>query len=71
MRNNAIASPFFYPPLIPGEIKRHYLGLYQMAIFYGMKFGNNTIEINYNLKSLKGFPDMYYDNCKTFGSLQS
>ena len=70
MTNNNATTSILYPPMVPGEINRHYLGMNEMAIFYGMKINNNTDEINFNLKSLKGFPDMYYDECQTFPNCQ-
>ena len=56
----------FLSPMLPGEIKRHYLLKGQMAIFYGMKPNKDAIEVNFNIKALAGFPEMYYDECKTF-----
>ena len=70
MTNNNVTTSILNPPMVPGEINRHYLGLHQMAIFYGMKLSNNADEMNFNLKSLKGFPDMYYTECGTFPNCQ-
>ena len=53
-------------PMMPGEINRHYLFEGEIAIFYGMKPGSNAKEVNLNLKSFKGFPEMYYDECTNF-----
>ena len=55
-----------HSPLIPGEIRRHILMKNEWAIFYGMKPKEGAEEVNLNLKSLKGFPEMYYDDCTTF-----
>ena len=58
--------PLVHAPLIPGEIKRHFLMKGESAIFYGMKPKDEATEVNLNLKTLKGFPEMYFDNCTTF-----
>ena len=55
-----------HSPLIPGEIRRHFLMKNEWAIFYGMKPKDGAEEVNLNLKSLKGFPEMYYTDCTTF-----
>ena len=60
------ALPLFYPPLTPGELQNHYLAKGQMAIFYGSKPEDDAVEANFNVKFLKGFPDMYFDTCTTF-----
>ena len=60
------ALPLFYPPLTPGELQNHYLAKDQMAIFYGSKPEDDAVEANFNVKFLKGFPDMYFDTCTTF-----
>ena len=64
--DNADPTHVFLPPLLPGEIKRHILLKGQMAVFYGMKPNDDAYEVNFNIKSLKGFPEMYYDHCNTF-----
>jgi hypothetical protein len=38
----------------------------EWAIFYGMKPKDGAGEVNLILKSLKGFPEMYYTDCTTF-----
>ena len=55
-----------HSPLIPGEIRRHFLMKNEWAIFYGMKPKEGAKEVNLNLKSLRGFPEMYYDDCTSF-----
>ena len=55
-----------HSPLIPGEIRRHFLMKNEWAIFYGMKPKDGAGEVNLILKSLKGFPEMYYTDCTTF-----
>ena len=55
-----------YPPLLPGEIRRHILMQNEWAVFYGMKPDDDAKEANFNLKSLKGFPKMYIDEYSNF-----
>ncbi len=55
-----------YPPLYPGEIRRHILMQNQWAIFYGMKPDDDAKEANFNLKSLRGFPKMYIEEYSNF-----
>ena len=55
-----------HPPMIPGEIHRHYLFEGEIAIFYGLNPKETCEEINSNMKILKGFPEMYYDECEDF-----
>ena len=65
MVSNANLS-LVHAPLVPGEIKRHFLFLGEFAIFYGMKPYDDAKEVNLNLKINKGFPELYFDNCKEF-----
>ena len=58
--------PLVNAPLIPGEIRQHFLRFGQIGIFYGMKPNDEATEGNLNIKILKGFPEMYFDECKTF-----
>ena len=53
-------------PLLPGDIRTHFLERGQFAIFYGTKPSDKAKEVNFNLKSLTGFPEMYYNECTTF-----
>ena len=55
-----------HPPLVPGEITRHFLMQNEWAVFYGMKPKEGAREVNLNLKALKGFPEMYHDDCISF-----
>ena len=55
-----------YPPLLPGEIRRHILTQNEWAIFYGMKPDDDAEEVNFNLKSLTGFPKMYFEEYSNF-----
>ena len=55
-----------HPPMIPGEIRRHYLFEGEIAIFYGLNPKETAIELNLNIKMLKGFPEMYFDECYNF-----
>ena len=53
-------------PLLPGQIQRHFLLQDEWAIFYGMKPADEAEESHLNLKSINGFPEIYYDECSTF-----
>ena len=55
-----------HPPMNPGEIRRHYLFEGEIAIFYGLNPKENSKEMNLNIKILKGFPEMYFDECYNF-----
>ena len=65
MTNNT-DIPLVHQPLVPGEIRRHFLVVGEYAIFYGMKPKDEAIEVNLNLKTITGFPKLYFDNCTTF-----
>ena len=54
------------PPAIPGDIRRYIMKKGDMAIFSAMTptFGAKTL--NFNMKSLKGFPDLYGERISTF-----
>ena len=66
--NNNVQA--IYPPLLPGEISRHYLKHNEYSIFYAMKPPENAFEYNLNLKTIKGFPEMYIAYCDTFPDCQ-
>ena len=55
-----------HPPLMRGEIKRHILRKDEWAIFYGNKPKDGAEEVTLNLKSIRGFPKLYYTECETF-----
>ena len=55
-----------YPIKIPGEIRRHYLFEGEIAIFYGLNPKETAKEVNFNVKMLKGFPEIYFDECYEF-----
>ena len=59
-----------HPPMIHGEITRHFLLQGEMAAFYGLKPGETAKEVNLNLKALKGFPEMYFFECDDFPNCQ-
>ena len=59
-----------HPPMIHGEIKRHFILEGEVAAFYGLKPKESAKEVNLNLKSLRGFPQMYFDECTNFPSCQ-
>ena len=66
MTCNAGETQLITPPLLPGDIRRHFLLRGEVGIFYGTKPRLLTKEVNLNLKALKGFPEMYYTECLTF-----
>ena len=57
---------FIYPPQLPGVIYSHFLFSGQYAIFRGMKQQNNAKKINFNMKAIKGFPNMLFDTTSDF-----
>ena len=59
-------NQFIYPPQLPGVIYSHYLLKGEVAVFLGMKPKEGAKEINFNMKAIKGFPDMLFDKCLTF-----
>ena len=54
-------SQFISPPQLPGVIYSHFLLKGQIAVFRGMKPKKGAKEINFNMKTVKGFPDMLFD----------
>ena len=56
--------------MIPGEIRRHFLEQGEIAAFYGLKPKETAKELNLNIKGLKGFPEMYFDECNNFPNCQ-
>ena len=59
-----------HPPKIFGEIRRHFLLEGEFAAFYGLKPKETANEVNLNLKSLRGFPAMYFEECSDFPNCQ-
>ena len=59
-------TQFIYPPQLPGVIYSHFLFKGQIAVFRGMKPKKNSKEINFNMKTIRGFPDMLFDWSKNF-----
>ena len=59
-----------HPVMFPGEIRRHFLLQGEIAVFYGFKPKETANEVNLNVKAFRGFPEMYYDECKTFPNCQ-
>ena len=59
--SNEKYSQFIYPPQLPGVIYSHFLLKGEIAVFRGMKPKNGAKEINFNMKTIKGFPDMLFD----------
>ena len=63
---NIFYNQLIYPPLIPGIIYPHYLLKDEIAVFQGLRPRDDAQEINFNMKSIKGFPDMFFHNCTTY-----
>ena len=61
-----IYNQLIYPPQYPGIIYSHFLLKDEIAVFQGVKPSKGASEINFNMKSIIGFPDMLYDNCTTY-----
>jgi len=61
-----IYNQIIYPSQYPGVIYPHFLLKNEIALFQGMKPKNGASKINFNMKSLMGFPDMHYDSCYTY-----
>ena len=59
-----------HPPMVHGEIRRHFLLEGEIAAFYSLKPKETAKEVNLNLKALKGFPKMYFDECENFPNCQ-
>ena len=59
-------NQYIYAPQLPGVIYSHYLPRGAMAVFRGMKPKNGAKEMNFNMKAIKGFPDMYFHRAKDF-----
>ena len=59
-------NQYIYSPQLPGVIYSHYLPKGAIAIFRGMKPKKGAKEMNFNMKAIKGFPDMYFQRAKDF-----
>ena len=60
-------NQFIYAPQIPGIIYEHILFKDQIALFRGTQPKSDSKEINYNMKAIKGFPDMLFSHlCEDF-----
>ena len=57
---------YFAPPAFPGDIRRYIMLKNQIAGFYGISPSSDATELNYNMKSRRGFPQMYYKDAKNF-----
>ena len=55
-------NQFIYAPQIPGIIYEHILFKDQIALFRGTQPKSDSKEINYNMKAIKGFPDMLFSH---------
>ena len=61
-----INNQYTYAPQLPGVIYSHYLPKGGIAVFRGMKPKKGAKEMNFNMKAIKGFPDMYFHRAKDF-----
>ena len=61
---------YIIPPQLPGVIYSRFLPKGAIGVYRGMKVKNGGTEINYNMKSLKGFPDMYFNRAIDFPEVQ-
>ena len=59
-------NQFLYQPQLPGMIYPHILLKDEIAVFTGMNSHSDTKEINYNMKSITGFPKMYFYYCEEY-----
>ena len=48
------------PPTLPGDIRRYIMKKGETAIFSAMTPTDGAQKLNFNMKSLKGFPDLYF-----------
>ena len=61
-----VYNQLIIPPQIPGYIYRHRILNGEKALFQGMITNNEATEINYNLKTISGFPDMKFYKCTNY-----
>ena len=59
-------NQYIFPPQLPGVIYNHFLPKGAIAIFRGMTPTKDATEINFNMRSIKGFPDMRFDAALDF-----
>ena len=59
-------NQFLYPPLIPGLIYPYVLKKGEIAVFSGMNSNKDSKKISFNMKSIVGFPKMYFDTCNNY-----
>ena len=57
---------YIITPQLPGVIYSHFLPKGAIGVYRGMKVKNGGTEINYNMKSIKGYPDMYFNRAIDF-----
>ena len=55
---NALLST---PPAFPGEIRRYILKEGEKAAFSGIAYGEHATKENFNMKTIKGFPELYFN----------
>ena len=64
--NNNDYSQLIHSPQIPGIIYYHYLNKGEISVFQGMTPNKDSKEINFNMKSIEGFPELFFDECQDF-----
>ncbi|MCF0116881.1 MAG: hypothetical protein HUJ61_02390, partial [Bacilli bacterium] len=63
--NHYPGIPFRFPQTL-GKIYSNFLAAGQLSIFSSVQPLIRPKEINYNMKSILGFPDMLFDECNTY-----
>ena len=63
-------NQYIFPPQLPGVIYSHFLPKNSIGVFRGMTPKSGAKEINFNMKAIKGFPDMYFDGALDFPEAQ-
>jgi hypothetical protein len=59
-------NQLIYAPQLPGVIYKYFLQKGEIAVFRGMKPKNGAKEVNYNLRAIKGYPDMRFAKDNNF-----
>ena len=63
-------NQYIFPPQLPGVIYSHFLPKGAIGVFRGMTPKAGAKEINFNVKAIKGFPDMKFDGALDFPEAQ-
>ena len=57
---------YIFPPQLPGVIYSHFLPKGSIGVFRGMTPKKDASEINFNMKAIRGYPDMLFDGALDF-----